>query len=72
MQSNKKEVVILAVLILIVTVLASYNVCAYNVASFVDEDDGRLYWPTPGYAFLPLPKKATGFVIQVTVPLRAR
>ena len=60
MQSNKKKVVILAVLIPITVFLTYYTACAHYVGSKVIEYDGELYWPTLSeYAFLPWPKAPT-------------
>ena len=65
MQSNKKKIIILAVLIPITIFLTYYTACAHYVGAHVIEDDGNLYWPTLSeYTFLPWPEVPTaGFLM---------
>jgi hypothetical protein len=64
---DRKSKLTLAILLLVAIVLTAYTASAHLVASHIGEDFGTLYWPTPGYTFLPWPTTPTGFVIQVVV-----
>lgn len=65
---NKRNAVLAA--ITSIAVLATvYTAWAYSVALHVFKEHGALYWPTPGYSFLPLPSTPTGIVAQVIWPL---
>jgi hypothetical protein len=66
-ESRRKT--ILAILLSIAVFVSVYAILACRVASYVQEYEGNLIWPTPGYAFLPWPTTPTGFVIQVIQPL---
>jgi hypothetical protein len=65
---NRKKVV-LAALTSIAALATVYASWAHSVALHVFEDHGALYWPTPGYSFLPWPSTPTGIVAQVIWPL---
>jgi hypothetical protein len=65
---NRRKVV-LAAMASIAVLATVYTVWAHIVALHVFEDRGALYWPTPGYSFLPMPSTPTGIVAQVVWPL---
>jgi len=64
---ESKSKLTLAILLLAALVLTAYTASAHLVASHIGEDNGTLYWPTPGYTFLPWPTTPTGIVISVVV-----
>jgi hypothetical protein len=60
----------LAVLISISIVFTVYTASAYYVASFVHEDNGRLWWSnTLGGSFYPWPYRLTGLAGQMLTEL---
>jgi hypothetical protein len=65
---NRRKVV-LAAMASIASLATVYTVWAHIVALHVFEHHGALYWPTPGYSFLPVPSTPTGIVVQVIWPL---
>mgnify|MGYP001558729566 CR=1 FL=1 len=69
MKNSRKAKIMLAVLISIAMVISVYSLSAHYVASHIQEHEGTLIWPTPGYTFLPWPQKPTGIMIQIVVPL---
>jgi hypothetical protein len=64
-----KRKAVLAAITSIATLATVYTAWAHYVAFHVFMDHGTLYWPTPGYSFLPWPSTPTGIVIQVIWPL---
>jgi hypothetical protein len=66
---DNRRKVILAAITSITTLATVYTAWAYSVALYVFEYHGALYWPTPGYSFLPWPSTPTGIVNQVIWPL---
>lgn len=66
--ANRRKAV-LAAIALIASLATVYTAWAHIVALHVFKDHGALYWPTPGYSFLPLPSTPTGIVAQVIWPL---
>jgi len=67
--SRKTKKIILFILLSIAIIISVYSISAHFVASFVHEYEGTLFWPTPGYTFLPWSTTPTGLMIQVTWPL---
>lgn len=65
MVGNRRTQMLLAVAVLIALIGTVYSACAYSVASHVFNYNGSLYWPTPGYTFLPWPTMPTGPVISI-------
>jgi hypothetical protein len=65
---NRKKA-LLAAVTSFASLASVYTAWVYSVAIHVFEDHGALYWPTPGYSFLPWPSTPTGIVIQVLWPL---
>jgi hypothetical protein len=66
---DNRRKAILAAITSIASLATVYAAWAYSVAIHVFEDQGALYWPTPGYSFLHCPSTPTGIVAQVIWPL---
>ena len=66
---QRRTAVVLVLLILISMFVTVYTFSAHFVALSVQEYEGTLVWPTPGYTFLPWPTTPSGITIQVIEPL---
>jgi len=67
---NIKSTITLAILISTTSILTAYTASAYYVASYVYEENGRLWWPNSlGGSFYPWPNRPTGIAFQLLTPL---
>jgi uncharacterized membrane protein len=69
MEASKKTKILFTVLASTAILITVYSALAYSVASNVQQYNGVLIWPTPGYTFLPWPIAPTGLVIAIVEPL---
>ena len=67
---SRKSISLLVLLTALSTWFTLYTVAAYNVARYVTEMDGIIYWPdSRGGSFFPWPTRPSGSSLPVLMPI---